>query len=190
MIQLWRLAKRKQECIEDLERVKAKLAVLEEQLAQGTVRDVALLSTVPELQPPSPELPTWKDVLSDVFAAFLDGKAAAIFRGLLEVLERELPGSVNRRRCFLPRTMIWTSKDSSSFVEALRQDDLVMNVFGKKIKVASITVHEEARCEVVELRTREYSLKVSSTHRIIYHIVKLTERSTSRRLRICREETW
>jgi len=158
-----RAARLRQELQDDLVRAQEDLALLQQQLAEGTLRDAAPTSAVPEMQPPVPEPPT----LSTVCAAVFGGIFASLLRGLLEVPGQEFPGSLSPSMCFLPGTMIWTSKASSLLVEALRPGDTVMNAFGNNIKVASTTVHEESLCQVVELRTREHSLKVSSTHRIV-----------------------
>lgn len=49
----------------------------------------------------------------------------------------------------------------------MREGDSVQNAFGELIKVASVKIHREALCSVVELRTREASLTVSATHRVV-----------------------
>lgn len=148
-----------------LARVQHELASLESDLASGLIEDNAA-------DPPPSDPPEVTSVLQEV-DDIVHGFVKLCFAGFDEVLRRLLSELLPRRglvpssRCFLPRTLLWTSESTAARVESLRVYDTVMNFKGTLITVASIQIHEEDNCDVVELRTREVALTVTSSHRVL-----------------------
>ena len=60
-----------------------------------------------------------------------------------------------------------TKKKTKKKVESLKENDKVLNLQGTQITVALIKIHEDQNCDVLELRTREATLKVTATHRVL-----------------------
>lgn len=70
-------------------------------------------------------------------------------------------------RCFLPTTRLKTSDSTYTVASGLEVGDTVFSCSDERVLVIGKTVHDEDVHEVVELRTRGASLKVTSTHRIV-----------------------
>jgi len=70
-------------------------------------------------------------------------------------------------RCFLPNTMFKVSPFTCKTVEGIRAGDHVVSFYGEELEVASVVDHDEDVQTIIELKTRNDSLRVSSTHRIV-----------------------
>ena len=119
-----------------LARAQQELASLESDLASGLIEDNAVDPLPSEL----PEVTSVFQKVDDIAFEFLK----FCFEGFDELLRRLLSellppqGLVPSSRCFLPRTMLWTSESTAATVESLREHDAVMNCKGTPITVASI----------------------------------------------------
>lgn len=69
-------------------------------------------------------------------------------------------------KCFVPSTMLWTSRSDARTVESIRVGDMVIGVFQTQLCVTFAKIHGPALKELVELRTRAAYLKVTADHRI------------------------
>jgi len=144
-----------------LARAQRELASLESDLASGLIEDNA-----------ADPLPSEPEEVTSVFQE-VDEFLKLCFKGFDELLRTLLSellppqGLVPSSRCFLFGTMLWTSELTAAKVESLREHDTVLNFKGKSITVASIKIHEDQNCDVVELRTREATLTVTATHRVL-----------------------
>ena len=144
-----------------LARAQHELARLESDLASGLIEDNA-----------DYPLPSEPEEVTSVFQE-VDEFLKLCFKGFDELLRTLLSellppqGLVPSSRCFLPGTMLWTSESTAVKVESLKENDKVLNFKGTPITVASIKIHEDQNCDVVELRTREATLTVTATHRVL-----------------------
>lgn len=148
---------------------KHELASLQSDLHSGLIEDNA---ADPHSDPPPSEPQEVTSVFQEVDDIVLEF-VKLCFEGFDELLRRLLSelrppeGPVPSSRCFLPRTMLWTSESTAVKVESLKENDKVLNFKGTPITVASIKIHEDQNCDVVELRTREATLTVTATHRVL-----------------------
>eukprot|EP00427_Karlodinium_veneficum_P007541 CAMPEP_0169075902 /NCGR_PEP_ID=MMETSP1015-20121227/8065_1 /TAXON_ID=342587 /ORGANISM="Karlodinium micrum, Strain CCMP2283" /LENGTH=341 /DNA_ID=CAMNT_0009135335 /DNA_START=51 /DNA_END=1076 /DNA_ORIENTATION=- len=99
--------------------------------------------------------------------------------GLQQAIKRQLTQEVafnlirryeivfeQRGQCFLPDTMLWISPSESRQVTSLREGDRVLNIYGTYSTIIIAFEHEEELRTLVQLKTREASLKVTADHRI------------------------
>lgn len=75
-------------------------------------------------------------------------------------------GSGDAPRCFLPTTILRVSANTYIQAEAVQVGDSVISVHGQPLVVLGKIIHEEDVCDIVELRTRGASLRVTTSHRI------------------------
>lgn len=78
----------------------------------------------------------------------------------------EIQQVVSSGKCFVPSTMLWTSRSDARTVESIRVGDTVIGVFQTQLHVIFAKIHGPALRELVELRTRAAYLKVTADHRI------------------------
>lgn len=76
---------------------------------------------------------------------------------------RDLPP----RGCFLPGTLLKTSLAEWKDVQYLEQGDTVLSVCGRAVHVVYKQVHEPMKRRIIDIRTREASLKVTEDHRMV-----------------------
>lgn len=69
-------------------------------------------------------------------------------------------------KCFVPSTMLWTSRSDARIVESIRVGDTVIGVFQTQLRVTFAKTHSPAVRDLVELRTRAAYLKVTADHSI------------------------
>jgi len=69
-------------------------------------------------------------------------------------------------QCLLPDTMLWVSTSDSKTAASLRQGEEVLDIYNNPLTVVHALTHSEDFHTIVELKTREVSLRVTADHRL------------------------
>lgn len=106
-------------------------------------------------------------------------KIQAARRGLKQAVDRQLVQEIAfklirryeavfelKGQCFLPDTMLWVSPSDTKTAASLRQGEEVLGIYDDRLTIAHALTHDEDLHTIVELKTREVSLRVTADHRI------------------------
>jgi len=69
-------------------------------------------------------------------------------------------------QCFLPDTMLWVSPYETKQAASLRQGEEILDIYGNPLTIVHALTHDEDLHTIVELKTREVSLRVTADHRV------------------------